>query len=64
MFRSASGSAASDDAVENATSHGSFAARQNRRTGTLNASAIGSSTNEREHDQRAVQREHQRARGC
>ena len=61
MFRSASGSAASDDAVENASSHGSFVAAQNRRIGTLHASAIGSSTSEREGEQRAVQREHEHA---
>src|SRR6185503_17946515 len=38
------GSAASDDAVENAINHGSLIARQNRPTGILNPSAIGGST--------------------
>ncbi len=40
----ASGSAASDDAVVNAMSHGSFTAAKNRRIGTLNSSATGSKT--------------------
>ena len=44
MFRKASGSAASDEAVENASSQGSLVAAQNRRIGTFHASAIGSST--------------------
>ena len=45
----------------NAMSQGSFTAAQNRRSGTLNASAIGSRTSSRENEQRPVEGEHQRA---
>ena len=44
MFCSASGNAASEEAVVNAMSHGSFVACQNRRRGTLKAIATGSNT--------------------
>ena len=52
----ASGSAASDDAVVNAMSHGSRTARTNRLSGTRKMSAIGHEHEQHEHDQRAVQR--------
>jgi hypothetical protein len=44
-LRSASGSAASEEAVEKATRNGSFTASTKRRTGTLKKRAIGKSTN-------------------
>ena len=60
----ASGSAASDDAVVKAMSHGSFTARMNRRSGTRKTSAIGTKHAEHEDDQRAVQRADEHAETC
>ena len=52
----ASGNAASDDAVVNAMSHGSRTALTNRLSGTRKMSATGQQHEQREYDQRAVQR--------
>ena len=59
MFRSARGSAASDEAVVNASSHGSLVAAQNRRSGTLPRERDGQEDQRREREQRPVEREHQ-----
>ena len=60
MFRSASGSAASEEAVENAMSHGSFAAAPNRRTAPSHE-RDRKQDEHREGEQRPVEREHENA---